>query len=134
MQKFSSLRLSSSLVNMMAKRSVHAIHGKNYVVPDGEGCLDVIKHLDSLRPTYTLLYFTAAWNPVCKNIEQDYENLTAEYAQFHHIRVDCDVSPKVKRYFDARVEPQFLVLINGGEITRVTGYNFEKLGMTLDKV
>jgi len=40
----------------------------------------------------------------------------------------------VKRYFDARVEPQFLVLVNGGEMTRVTGYNFEKLGLTLEKV
>ena len=54
---------------MVAKRSVHAINGKNYVVPDGEGCYDVIKHLDALRPTYTLLYFTAAWNPICKQIE-----------------------------------------------------------------
>ena len=119
---------------MVTKRGVHAINWKNYVVPDGEGCYDVIKHLDTLRPTYTLLYFTASWNPICKQIERDYENLTAEYAQFHHIRVDCDVSPKVKRYFDARVEPQFLVLINGGEITRVTGYNFDKLVMTLEKV
>ena len=58
-----------------------------------------------MRPTYTLVYFTAAWNPVCKKIEKDYENLTAEYSMFHHIRVDCDATPKLKRYFDARCEP-----------------------------
>ena len=77
MLKLNPLRLSSSLSSMVAKRGVHAINGKNYVVPDGEGCFDVIKHLDTLRPTYTLLYFTASWNPICGQIEQDYENLTA---------------------------------------------------------
>ena len=30
-------------------------------------------------------------------------------------------------YFDARVEPQFLILINGGELRRTIGFNFERL-------
>lgn len=38
---------------------------------------DVIKFLDTKRPIFTLLYFTASWNPVIKHIEKDYENLTA---------------------------------------------------------
>ena len=41
--------------------------------------------------------------------------------------MDCDSTPTVKFYFDARVEPQFLVLLNGGELRRVVGYNFVKL-------
>lgn len=121
----------------MARRSVCLAQGKGYYVPEGtedKSMLDVITHLDKARPVYTLLYFTAKWNPQCAKIEQDYENLCASHASFHHIRVDCDKHPKVKRFFDARVEPQFLVLVNGGEMTRITGFNFEKIGATLEKV
>ena len=37
-------------------------------------------------------------------------------------------------YFDARVEPQFILLVNGGEMTRQVGYNFGKLETTFEKV
>ena len=60
--------------------------------------------------------------------------MTSAYPQFHHVRVDCDAQPKVKLFFDARIEPQFLVLVNGSEIQRIVGYNFEKIGAALDKV
>jgi thiol-disulfide isomerase/thioredoxin len=89
--------------------------------------------LDKTRPTFTLLYFTAKWNPVCKQIEKDYENTCNQYPNFEHIKVDCDLTPPVKFYFDARVEPQFLVLLNGGELKRMVGYNFNKLHDLLDQ-
>ena len=98
-------------------------------MPEGDGVSDVIKHLDAKRPTYTLVYFTAKWNPACAKIERDYENLTTQYPGYHHIRVDCDAFPKLKRYFDTHVEPSFLVLVAGGEIDRINHYNFEKIGL-----
>ena len=64
---------------------------------------------------------------MCAKIEKDYEQLVKANSAFHHIRVDTDVTPKLKFYFDARVEPQFLFLINGGEIHRMIGYNFAKI-------
>ena len=88
----------------------------------------MINHLDKKRPTYTLLYFTASWNPMCAKIEKDYEKFVVDNPTYHHIRVDTDATPKLKFYFDARVEPQFLFLINGGEVNRTIGYNFVKLG------
>ena len=33
----------------------------------------------------------------------------------------------MKQFFDARVEPQFLILINGSELRRIIGYNFLKI-------
>ena len=90
---------------MLPKRSVASVPGKTYLVPEGTGINDMIAHLDKVRPTFTLLYFSASWNPMCRKIEQDYENLTKDYAQYHHIKVDCDEFPKIKRFFDARVEP-----------------------------
>ena len=110
------------------------MEGKAYHVPEGEGIKDVIEHLDSMRPTYTLLYFTANWNPMCAKIERDYEALASKHASWHHIRVDCDAHPKLKRFFDARVEPQFLMLLKGGEVHRQVGYNFEKIGANLEKI
>ena len=38
-------------------------------------------------------------------IEKDYDLFTANNSTFTHIKVDCDATPKVKFYFDARVEP-----------------------------
>ncbi len=87
----------------------------------------MIQYLDKKRPTFTLLYFTAKWNPIIPKIEKDYENTTALFKNFDHIRVDCDKTPLVKMYFDARVEPQFLILLNGGELRRIVGFNFEKI-------
>ena len=93
----------------------------------------MISYLDKKRPIFTLLYFTAKWNPIIPKIEKDYEATTTQYKQFEHIKVDCDQTPLVKNYFDARVEPQFLILINGGELRRVVGFNFERLHSFLDE-
>lgn len=120
------IRTSKSMSMLgMANRSMLTVTGKTYLAP--EGLDDVMNHLDALKPTYTLLYFTASWNPICANMEKDYEALTGNFGNWHHIRVDCDKTPNVKRYFDARVEPQFLMLVNGGQIERQIGYNFGKL-------
>ena len=81
-----------------------------------------------------MLYFSAAWNPMCAKIERDYENLTNATGEFMHIKVDCDEQPWVKKYFDARVEPQFIYLINGQEVTRQIGYNFEMIESTAHRV
>ena len=70
------------------------------------------------------MYFHADWNPNCKDIEKDYDLFTSNNSNFTHIKVDCDLTPKVKFYFDARVEPQFILLLNGAEIKRQIGFNF----------
>ena len=99
-----------------SKRSVYTMPGKNWVVP--ESVNDLVGYLDKNKPTFTCLYFHAGWNPVCEQIEQDYDNFTSNNAGFTHIKVDCDATPKVKLFFDARYEPQFLILLNGTEIKR----------------
>lgn len=126
------LRNHSKSLIAQQNRAISQITGKHYVTP--EGVEDIVKHLDHNRPKYSLLYFSASWNPQCAKIENDYEKLTHKYAQFHHVKVDCDATPQVKLFFDARVEPQFLVLVNGSEIQRIVGYNFEKIGSALEQV
>ena len=107
---------------MVANRSMLTFDGKHYTVPTGVD--DVVNHLDTKKPTFTCLYFHAAWNPVCEKIEPDYETFCSNNASWHHIKVNCDDTPKVKIFFDARVEPQFLMLLNGSEIRRTIGFNF----------
>ena len=74
-KQFSNIVFGGSL----SRRSVTTVAGKNYFVPEGgessDSINDMVKHLDKLRPTYTLLYFTASWNPMCAKIEKDYEAL-----------------------------------------------------------
>ena len=38
--------------------------------------------------------------------------------------MNCDETPKVKFYFDARYEPQCILLLNGKEVKRQVGWNF----------
>ena len=98
-----------------------------------ENLEETIKYLDKKRPTFTLLYFTAKWNPMIPQFEKDYEATCSKFKNFTHIRVDCDLAPLVKMYFDARVEPQFLILLNGGELRRTIGFNFERLHAQLEE-
>ena len=112
--------------------SMRTVAGKNYTMP--ESVDDIMHSLDKQRPVFTMLYFSAKWNPMCEKIERDYDNFTNSQGHFTHIKVDCDETPMVKKYFDARVEPQFIMLINGGEIARVIGYNFAKIEQTAEKV
>eukprot|EP00349_Pseudokeronopsis_sp_Brazil_P004647 CAMPEP_0202967158 /NCGR_PEP_ID=MMETSP1396-20130829/11943_1 /ASSEMBLY_ACC=CAM_ASM_000872 /TAXON_ID= /ORGANISM="Pseudokeronopsis sp., Strain Brazil" /LENGTH=55 /DNA_ID=CAMNT_0049691903 /DNA_START=108 /DNA_END=271 /DNA_ORIENTATION=+ len=53
---------------------MRTIPGKNYIVPESKE--DIIEYLDNKKPTYTLIYFTASWNPIIKQVEKDYENTT----------------------------------------------------------
>ena len=66
-------------------------------------------------------------------IEKDYVNLT-KVSNFAHYKIDCDATPDLKFYFDCRIEPQFLILLNGSETGRIVGYNFEKIEATMQKV
>jgi thioredoxin-like negative regulator of GroEL len=90
-------------------------HG-TYVIPSS--LRDVVEFLDKQRPTFTCVYFHADWNPICEKIDREYEEFCAKNSSFTHVKVDCDATPQVKFYFDARVEPQFLFLLNGAEAKR----------------
>ncbi len=90
--------------------------GKSWIVPESEN--DLIKYLDERKPVYTCVYFHAAWNPMCKRVEKDYDNFAANNTTFDHIKIDCDELPRLKLFFDARIEPQFLMLLNGSEVHR----------------
>ena len=125
------LQARSGLFDKTVMRSFLTYADKNYKTP--ESLDELVKYLDKRRPTFTLLYFTASWNPVIPKIEKDYEKLASEFKNFEHFRVDCDKTPLVKQYFDARVEPQFLILLNGGELRRTIGYNFGKIGGYLNE-
>ena len=106
-----------------SQRSVYTVAGKNFVVPTDH--VELMNYLDTHKPTFTCLYFHAAWNPICAAIDKDYDAFTANNSNFHHVKVDCDATPKVKFFFDARVEPQFIMLLNGAEIKRQIGFNFD---------
>ena len=96
------MKMSSRLTSMPARSMVN-YPGKNWVVP--ESVNDVVSYLDTRRPEFTCVYFHASWNPTCAQVNEDYDNFTKATGSFTHIKVDCDATPKVKFFFDARVEP-----------------------------
>ena len=107
---------------LKAARSFYTVPNVAAIVP--ESVEDAITYLDKNRPEYTCVYFHAAWNPMCEKVEEDYHNFCNRNAAFTHLKVDSDATPKLKFYFDARVEPQCIFLLNGKEVKRQVGYNF----------
>ena len=119
---------------IMGSRAISFVPQKGYHLP--ESLEDTTKFLSENKPTFTMLYFHAKWNPYCEQMEADYDATVKKFGQFTHIKVDSDLHPRIKYYYDARVEPHFLMLVNGGAFLRVTGFNFEhlheKMQLTLD--
>ena len=86
--------MRARVLSTMQQRSFITFSDKNYKIP--ESLDEMITYLDKKRPTFTLLYFTAKWNPIISKIEKDYERTTSQFKNFEHIRVDCDRTPLVK--------------------------------------
>ena len=86
--------LRARVLSTVHQRQFITFSDKNYKIP--ESLDEMITYLDKKRPTFTLLYFTAKWNPVIPKIERDYEQTTSQFKNFEHIRVDCDRTPLVK--------------------------------------
>ncbi len=86
--------MRARVMSTMQQRSFITFSDKNYKIP--ESLDEMITYLDKKRPTFTLLYFTAKWNPISPKIEKDYERTTSQFKNFEHIRVDCDRTPLVK--------------------------------------
>ena len=93
---------ANKLINTSA-RTMITFPEKNFIVP--ESVNDLVKFMDMHKPTFTCVYFHAAWNPICEKIDYDYEKFCSANAAFTHVKVDCDATPKLKLFFDARVEP-----------------------------
>ena len=115
-----------------SRRTIYHLPRTNCIVPTDVD--DAVNYLDKQRPEFTCLYFHANWNPMCEQIEEDYHKFAARNAAWTHIKVDCDATPKVKLFFDARVEPQFLMLLNGMEVRRQIGFNFSLMDDHLEDV
>ena len=84
---------AKSLIGLgnIARRGVQTMVGKNYVVPTS--LKDCVSHLDTRRPTFTCVYFRAAWNPYCDKMQKDYENFCNANGGWYHMMVDTDANP-----------------------------------------
>ena len=71
------------------------------------------------------VYFHAKWNPLCKQIEEDYHKHCAKFGSFVNIKVDVEKLEKIKFYYHTKYEPSFILFLNGVDMKRIIGYNFK---------
>ena len=62
-----------------------------------------------------------------KKMEQGYKDFVTKHGSFVHYKVDTDEHPRIKYFYDVRYEPFFQFKLNGMNIKRVIGFNFEHL-------
>eukprot|EP00826_Nyctotherus_ovalis_P016737 TRINITY_DN14860_c0_g2_i2.p1 TRINITY_DN14860_c0_g2~~TRINITY_DN14860_c0_g2_i2.p1 ORF type:complete len:186 (-),score=41.74 TRINITY_DN14860_c0_g2_i2:40-597(-) len=119
------LKSFTSLLKPVASRPITEYRDKNIWVPDS--IEDVKEHMERTNPDIACVYFHASWNPFMKRINRTFERICVDNPQVHHIWIDCDKYPTLKFYYDTKVEPTFIILVNGAEIARVVGDDFERV-------
>ncbi len=65
--------------------------------------LDVKTWLNKTNPSLLSIYFTNDWNPICKQGELEYKDFTINNSKVLHFKINCDLYPKLRWYFDAKV-------------------------------
>ena len=117
--------MKQSLSKRIGVRSM--ITNKDAGFHEPESLEDMQSFIDKQKPELFCIYFHAAWNPVIPKIEDEYRQMIKRNGNFTHFKIDTDQHHRLKHYYDCRVEPTFTLYVNGGEITRMVGYNFNKL-------
>ncbi len=115
----------------LGQRSIIHMRDSNYFLP--ESLEDMADHVSKTKPEYMLTYFHADWNPICAEIEDDVRKTFEKYGNFKCYKIDTDKHPRIKFFYDARVEPCWLIQLNGAELERIVGFNFEHIHHKLDE-
>jgi len=132
--KNSLLKLKANIRN---KNSIYSFLSKqitnnrslNYFEPTDreEEIEDVKKWLNYSKPRFLSIYFTNEWNPICQQYNHLYtKNFTSKSNSFTNLKVDVDIYPRLKWYFDSKHEPGFHFYFYGCLISKIGGCNFEK--------
>jgi thioredoxin-related protein len=81
---------------------------------------------DIAKPKKTLLIFSAKWCYYCKVAQKDLSNdrnLSEIIKDYDIIELDYDVDKDVVRGYNIKVVPSFVIMHQGKELGRKTGYN-----------
>jgi thioredoxin-related protein len=74
----------------------------------------------------TLLIFSADWCGPCRTMKQDLnidKNLSSIIKEYDIIEIDYDVDKDVVAGYNIKVVPSFVIMHQGKELGRKTGYN-----------
>lgn len=72
------------------------------------------------------IYFTNDWNPICKLGQEGYKDFVRRTQKSTHLIINSDKYPKLKWFFDCRVEPCLKIYYYGAEIKSIGGCNFDR--------
>ena len=100
----------------------------NYFTPSNqsEEIEDVRNYLETQKPKYLCIYFTNSWNPVSLEAESKYTSFTQKTGSFRNLKIDVDMFPRLKWYFDSKFEPGFHFYYFGNLLSKFGGSNFDK--------
>lgn len=61
------------------------------------------EYLSTNKPTFTVVYFRAAWNPQCEEADRHIDQLSKEFSHVKIIKIDSDKSPMIARHYSVKV-------------------------------
>ena len=68
------------------------------------------------------------------SVTSDYYKFLLKHPNWVHYKIDSDEHTRIKLYYDVRHEPFFQVLLQGMNIKRIVGYNFDHISNVLRRV
>lgn len=78
------------------------------------------------NPKLLCVYFTNDWNPIAKKGEEGYNDFVKNNGNIIHLKINSDKYPKLRWYFDAKMEPYMSLHYHGLQVVKMGGCNFEK--------
>lgn len=129
--------LQKTLLNQTLKKQLYFFqskgvkqlrHQRNYFEVETNNELEEMKEwLNRVKPKYLCIYFTNNWNPVAKRANEDYNKFTTKTELFVNFRVDTDKNPKLKWFFDNKVDPGVHLYYYGHLLSSFGGINFDRV-------
>eukprot|EP01017_Pseudomicrothorax_dubius_P018169 TRINITY_DN201_c0_g1_i1.p1 TRINITY_DN201_c0_g1~~TRINITY_DN201_c0_g1_i1.p1 ORF type:complete len:181 (+),score=48.47 TRINITY_DN201_c0_g1_i1:75-617(+) len=127
----SEVKEQSSMFNRFLRRGLSQLPHR---VKSFDNYKDMKAYVDTTKPIFSCMYFSAAWNPMCIDAEKHVRDLSNRYIQYTFTHLDCDKDVLGRRFYSIKTEPTFIVCCLGHEMVRQVGSDLPNLEEKINRV
>ena len=98
---------------------------KRFIVHSFNKVSEQKEFLINQQPLFSAMYFRAAWNPMCKTADVNFQKYSDYNPHVLCTQFDCDQDDFAAKYYAIKHEPEFIRCLYGHEMARVIGDDLE---------
>lgn len=89
--------------------------------------------MPKLNPEFLCIYFTNSWNPVSLRGEKSYSDFVIKTPEYAHLKINVDKYPKLKWFFDSKMEPGVHLYYFGVNLKNIGGINWDRTKLHMQR-